>query len=87
MTKRAERGLRIHDLKRGARYVVVQDFVDERNQPFQTGQVLTFVQAHFLPYDGGHTLVFEESRVYILETTALCVRFDEYLQPCAEAPR
>lgn len=34
---------------------------------FSSGETLTFVERNFLPYDGGHTIVFRERKLYLQE--------------------
>lgn len=51
----------------GATYVVRKDFCDFYNQPFAQGEKLTFVERHFLPYHGGHTIVIEQRKLYLQE--------------------
>lgn len=57
----------IYHLEKSARYRVCQSFMDFYKNEFRSGEVLTFVQYHFLPYHGGYTVVFEERNLYLQE--------------------
>jgi len=57
----------IHQLKKAARYRVSQDFTDFYRNQFLQGELLTFVELHFLPYHGGYTVVFQERNLYLQE--------------------
>ena len=59
--------LDIYHLIKGKEYIVRKAFVDFRNNRFSPGQTLTFSERHFLPYDGGHTLMFRERNIYLQE--------------------
>jgi len=49
----------IYGLIPGAAYRVIQSFTDYYGNNFQQGELLHFRERHFLPYHGGHTIVFE----------------------------
>lgn len=51
----------------GECYTVAKSFMDHYGNHFAAGEKLIFVQRHFLPYDGGHTLVFREREMYLQE--------------------
>lgn len=49
------------------RYQIVQSFTDYYGNTFEAGEILHFKERHFLPYEGGHTLIFEERAMYLQE--------------------
>ena len=55
----------IHSLRQGLQYRVLQDFHDYYRNSFTTGEQLTFIKSHFLPYHGGYTVVFKERTLYL----------------------
>lgn len=57
----------IYTLEQGATYVVKNIFTDFYGNVFSPGEMLTYVERHFLPYHGGHTLVFRERNIYLQE--------------------
>lgn len=57
----------VYGLVPGAVYVVRQPFTDHYQHTFQPGERLRFQERHFLPYHGGHTLVFPEASIYLQE--------------------
>jgi hypothetical protein len=57
----------IHYLKKASRYRVSRGFADFYNNQFTPGEILTFVEYHFLPYHGGYTIVFQERNLYLQE--------------------
>ncbi len=57
----------IYDLVPDVEYVVSESFTDYHGQQFVTGERLRFRERHFLPYHGGHTLVFEPRAIYLQE--------------------
>ena len=57
----------IYTLEKGASYVVKNTFTDFYGNVFSPGEVLTYVERHFLPYEGGHTIVFKERNIYLQE--------------------
>ncbi len=61
-------GETIYDLVPGAVYQVQQEFTDHSGTLFQKGQQLCFKQRYFLPYHGGHTVVFVERPLYLQES-------------------
>jgi hypothetical protein len=54
-------------LEKGATYVVKRMFTDFYGNVFSPGEVLTYAERHFLPYHGGHTIVFRERSLYLQE--------------------
>jgi hypothetical protein len=71
----------IYTLESGATYVVNRAFTDYYGNAFSVGEKLTYVERHFLPYEGGHTLVFRECRLYLQEEVNKNIidAFAEYL--------
>ena len=57
----------IRDLEKGSQYQIQRDFYDFYHTPFMEGEILTFVELHFLPYHGGYTVVFQEKSLYLQE--------------------
>lgn len=57
----------VYGLTPGCRYQVLKSFTDYYGNCFEQGEILCFKQRHFLPYDGGHTIVFEERSLYLQE--------------------
>ena len=57
----------IYTLEKGAAYVVTKTFTDFYGNVFSPGEVLTYDERHFVPYHGGHTIVFRERRLYLQE--------------------
>jgi hypothetical protein len=51
--------LTVHTLVPGRLYRVGKEFVDHFGDTFRSGLELSFVESHFLPHDGGHTIVFK----------------------------
>ncbi len=70
----------VYGLTPGHRYQVIQSFTDYYGNAFERGDVLRFKQRHFLPYEGGHTIVFEERSLYLQEETnqEILEHFAEY---------
>jgi len=57
----------IYTLEKGATYVVAKTFTDFYGNRFSPGEILTYAERHFLPYHGGHTIVFKERNIYLQE--------------------
>ena len=76
--------LSIYTLQPGACYVIKQSFVDCFGNHFEQGQRLTFRKRHFLPYHGGHTIVFEERSLYLQEdqNRSIIDDFSRYIVGC-----
>lgn len=76
----------VYDLRRGRRYVVVQGFTDYHGGRFEAGERLTFRRHDYLPYHGGHTVVFDERTVYLQdeENAEVLGKLRDYIEP---APR
>jgi hypothetical protein len=68
-------------MERDVVYVVRKGFTDFYGNVFSTGETLTFVERNFLPYDGGHTIVFKERKLYLQEeeNVAIIDSFAEYV--------
>jgi hypothetical protein len=62
-------------------YQVVQSFKDHYGNSFEEGERLRFKQRHFLPYHGGHTVVFEGRALYLQEdeNRGILDHFSDYL--------
>ena len=75
----------IYTLEKGAAYLVIRGFTDFRGNVFSPGEALTYAGRHFLPYHGGHTIVFEERALYLQEeeNREVIDSFAEYLSPAA----
>lgn len=73
--------LTIYTLQPGCCYEVKQTFRDYYGNPFALGERLTYQQRHFLPYDGGHTVIFAERTMYLQEEVnrAILDGFADYL--------
>ena len=71
----------IYTLEQGATYVVKNIFTDFYGNVFAPGEMLTYVERHFLPYHGGHTIVFKERNIYLQEeeNQDIIDSFAEYL--------
>ena len=57
----------IYGLYPGWEYKVVQSFTDYYGNEFKVNEKLTFKERHFLPYHGGHTIMFEQCSLYLQE--------------------
>ena len=57
----------IYGLTTECRYRVVKSFTDYYNNSFKQGDILRYRERHFLPYHGGHTIIFEEQTLYLQE--------------------
>jgi len=73
----------LYALERGVVYIVTKPFSDFHKQSFSAGEKLTFVERHFLPYHGGHTVVFKEKAIYLQEdeNAVIIHSLDQYLAP------
>jgi hypothetical protein len=59
--------LTIYTLAEGVIYMVTKPFTDYHRNNFSPGDKLTYAGRAFLPYDGGHTLIFKEQNIYLQE--------------------
>lgn len=57
----------LYTLEKDAAYVVSRGFTDFHGNVFTPGEVLSYVERLFLPYHGGHTIVFKERKIYLQE--------------------
>jgi hypothetical protein len=82
-TNRDEVDRTIYGLVRGGEYRVMQSFTDYYGNQFQRGELLRFKERHFLPYEGGHTILFEERPLYLQESenSAILANLSEYIAP------
>ena len=73
----------IYALEPAVTYVVRRTFTDFHGNVFSPGEVLTYVERHFLPYHGGHTIVFQERRMWLQEDANrhIVEHFDQYASP------
>ena len=64
-------------------YQVLQSFTDYYGNTFEKGKRLRFKQRHFLPYHGGHTIVFDGKALYLQENQnqEILDHFSEYIAP------
>lgn len=71
----------VYGLIAGHQYRVLQSFTDYYGNTFEQGQLLHFKQRHFLPYEGGHTIVFHERSLYLQEEAnrEILEKFSEYI--------
>jgi hypothetical protein len=62
-------------------YRVIKSFTDHYGNEFKQGERLRFKQRHFLPYHGGHTIVFEGKTLYLQEdqNSEILDNFSEYI--------
>ena len=63
-------------------YQVIKSFTDYYSNQFERGELLRFKERHFLPYDGGHTIVFHERSLYLQESEneELLANFSNYIE-------
>ncbi len=73
----------VYDLVPGVEYIVRTAFVDHYNNRFESGERLRFRERHFLPYHGGHTVVFESRSIYLqeVENAELVNNLSRFLEP------
>jgi len=74
----------VYDLEDGRKYVILRAFTDYQGQQFDPGTVLTFRSRHFLPYEGGHTVMFTEKWMYLQEElqAEILDNFGDYVGFC-----
>jgi hypothetical protein len=65
----------------GREYQVMKSFTDHYGNTFEKGERLRFKQRHFLPYHGGHTIVFEGRTLHMQEeqNSEILDHFLEYI--------
>ena len=85
LTRAETARLTVHRLAPGEVYEVRRELVDYQGTRFSPGMHLTFREAHFLPYHGGHTIVFAEASLYLQEEehAEILGNLDRYLTACA----
>lgn len=73
--------LTVYTLQSDVCYEVKQAFSDHYGNQFEVGERLTFQQRHFLPYHGGHTVMFAEKTMYLQEEVNRTIldSFSDYL--------
>jgi uncharacterized protein DUF3601 len=71
----------VYGLVQGVEYQVIQTFTDYYQNQFQQGELLRFKERHYLPYHGGHTIVFDQRSLYLQddENAAIISNFAEYI--------
>jgi hypothetical protein len=71
----------VYGLVPGAEYQVMQTFTDHYQNRFERGERLHFKERHFLPYHGGHTIIFAERPLYLQEeeNASIISSFSEYI--------
>jgi len=70
----------IYWLRLDAVYEVSTAFTDHYGTAFATGTRLTFRERHYLPYHGGHTLIFREASVYLQDDDEPCRNFGRHFR-------
>jgi len=62
-------------------YQVMQSFADHYGTLFERGEWLRFKQRHFLPYHGGHTILFDGRALYLQEdqNREILEHFSDYI--------
>jgi len=76
----------IHALEQSVRYKVRRDFTDFYHNQFMQGEILTFMEVHFLPCHGSFTAVFKERNLYLQEVESANILdcLGDYLSPVIE---
>lgn len=71
----------VYGLIPGREYRVLRSFTDYYGNSFQRNEILHFKERHFLPYHGGHTIVFAERSLYLQEeqNSDILDHFAEYI--------
>ena len=71
----------LYGLRPGRPYRVVRPFTDFHGNQFQENEILHFKERHFLPYHGGHTIIFNEKTLYLQEeeNKEFIGNFSEYI--------
>ena len=72
----------MYGLVPGVEYQVIRTFTDYYQNQFQQGELLRFKARHYLPYHGGHTIVFDQRSLYLQddESAAIISNFAEYIR-------
>ncbi len=73
----------VYGLVPGSVYRVMQPFTDHYGNSFAQDELLRFKERHFLPYHGGHTVIFEERTLYLQEddNRDILDNFSAYIAP------
>ena len=71
----------IYGMIPGSQYQVIRSFTDYYGNSFEQREILRFKQRYFLPYEGGHTIVFEERSLYLQEekNQEIVEHFSDYI--------
>jgi len=71
----------VYGMISGREYRVMKSFTDYYGNSFQRNELLRFKERHFLPYDGGHTIIFDERSLYLQEdrNQEILENFSEYI--------
>ena len=71
----------IYGMIPGSQYQVIQPFTDYYGNSFEQREILRFKERYFLPYEGGHTIVFEERSLYLQEekNQGIVDHFSDYI--------
>lgn len=71
----------VYGLIPGRKYKVLKSFTDFYGNGFEQNEILEFKTRHFLPYHGGHTILFEEKALYLQEDAnkEILDNFSEYI--------
>jgi len=71
----------VYGLMPGREYQVMKSFMDHYGNAFEQGERLRFKQRHFLPYHGGHTILFDERALYLQEdqNSEILDHFSDYI--------
>jgi hypothetical protein len=82
-TWRRGSGGSVEILRPGQCYEVVRAFQDYYANRFEVGERLTYKSRDYLPYHGGHTVVFEERTMYFQdeESAEVLRNLAGYLRP------
>ncbi len=70
----------IYWLRLDAAYEIASTFTDHYGTVFSAGTRLTFRERHYLPYHGGHTLMFREATLYLQDDDEVCRNFARYFK-------
>lgn len=71
----------VYGLIPGSQYQIKKSFTDYYGNTFEKGELLRFRERHFLPYHGGHTILFVERPLYLQEETnqEILDNFSDYI--------
>ncbi len=73
----------VYALRPGITYRVLRPFADCYGNRFMAGETLTFQGRNFIPYHGGHTLIFTPRTIYLQEelSAEILAEFEKYMAP------